>query len=101
MKKTIFDLSFAEGKKVDSELKKTSYFKQYLNGYTLITAILVFFGSFVLGYFSGTENVSVEAFALLFGILIGFLALLTLLFWFKRFDLVKKYYEEKYSKEQK
>lgn len=101
MKKTVFDLSSEEGKKIDKELRCTSYYKQYLVGY-IATILFIFFMYIVVTSLHEFINpiISEDTFSLIcIMILSGFVALISLLFWFKRFDLVKKYYGEKYSKE--
>lgn len=97
MKKTVFDLSREEGKKIDKELKSTSYFKQYLMGYiaTMLFIVLMYIVITSLYEFIN-PTVSDGTFSLIcIMILSGFVALITLLFWFKRFNLVKEYYELK------
>lgn len=103
MKKTIFDLSYEEGKKVDAELRKTSYFKQYATGFMISIVLLVFLSCielFVLALFENTiSDTLYQALpAVSIVIMIGFAILFLLLFFFKRFDLVKQFYEEKYNK---
>ena len=96
MKKTVFDLKFEEGKKLDTELRKTSYFKQYILGYAISLIMLILAVSGLIFSLSIEES-AVTDFYLITSIMImiGFASLFTLLFWFKRFDLIKKYYDEK------
>ena len=100
MKKTIFDLSNKEGRKLDIEFQKTSYFKQYAKGYVTSLLVLIILGTtYSLSLPDTIERTSffiVSSVGAM--IMIGFASLLTLLFWFKRFDLIKMYYEEKNEK---
>lgn len=101
MKKTIFDLSLQEGKQIDKEISKTSYFKQYVGGYifTIIFLVFVYFIGTALYVFDNptyqeeTANVIYSIGLIIIG---SAMAIGLLLFWFKKFDLIKKYYEEKY-----
>lgn len=99
MKKTVFDLSYDEGKKIDKELKRTSYFKQYFMGYIL--TILFFVIVYFVGIFMCVDckAISEETLNIIVAIglmLVGcFIVVSMLLFWFKRFDLAKEYYESK------
>lgn len=103
MKKSIFDLTRKEGVQVDKELRKTSYYKQYVLGYLYVVLMLLLLGVILPSIGSDIENVtlSTDTELILFSVTIGFASLLSLLFYFKRFDLVKKYYEEKCNKEEK
>lgn len=91
MKKTVFDLSFNEGKKIDKELHKTSYYKQYVRGYGLCTLLTLIIGCDLIGAFDKSVPATM--------VMIGFVSVNTLLFLFKRFDLVKEYYETKKEEE--
>ena len=95
MKKTIFDLKFEEGKKLDKELHKTSYFKQYTRGYIFSLLVLIFMGFGVITSLAPEEATSSTYLIVPIMIMVGFGSLFTLLFWFKRFDLIKDYYEKK------
>lgn len=103
MKKTVFDLTNKEGVKIDKELKKTSYFKQYLGGYIYSIFILAILGLVIPETIIDVVKLelSPDILLLCWLIMVGFASLLTILFWFKRFDLVKQYYEEKCHKEEK
>lgn len=105
MKKSVFELTRKEGKKVDKRLRKTSYFRQYLLEFALTIMILAFVIGFLLGYVDANESIDsnlLEMFnALIIIIGFGFIAVVSILFAFKRFDLVKKYYEEVYVKKEK
>ena len=95
MKKSIFDLSFKEGVALDYEIRKTSYYKQYLKGFILtICMLLVLGGGLICGLFTD-ETVSPTLMIITIIVMIGFASLMSLIFWFKRFDLMKQYYEEK------
>lgn len=99
MKKTIFDLKYEEGRKVDMELRKTSYFKQYILGYAISICMLILIGSGLIFSFSMEESTVTDSYLIIpIMIMVGFASLFTLLFWFKKFDLIKKYYEEKSEK---
>ena len=101
MKKTIFDLSYKEGKKIDKELRKTSYYKQYLNEYLIIVCILGFVWGFTVGNLGANESIDSSLYEMFFSIsliiIIGFLAIISIIFAIKRFNLVKDYYNEKYA----
>ena len=91
MKKTIFDLSYEEGKKLEKEIKKTSYYNQYrMIGYCSITIMVIIL---VSSFFSEELTAPSENFFSLFTL--GFMILIFLLYNFKRFDLMKMYYDEK------
>lgn len=100
MKKTIFDLTLEEGKKIDKEIRKTSYFKQYVSGYIFTALFLLFIyflgtGLYIFhnpAYQEETANVINSVGLIIIG---SSMAISSLLFWFKKFDLIKKYYEEK------
>ena len=99
--KGIFDLNFKEGINLDLKIKKTSYYKQYLKGYIVSTIILFIIGlTAIADLFVDYEKNSV-AICLAFIILGGFLSILVLLFTFKRFDLIKDFYEETKKEEKK
>ena len=95
MKKTVFDLSLKEGKKIDKEIRKTSYFKQYIKGYifTILFLIFVYFlgtGLYVFDnptYQEATANLIYSIGIIIIG---STMAISMLLFWFKKFDLIKK-----------
>ena len=95
MKKSIFDLTFKEGAALDLEIRKTSYYKQYVKGYILAICIAVLFN---VGLISGVlSDKSVTPALIMIGtiIVVCFVSLITLIFWFKRFDLMRLYFEEK------
>ena len=102
MKKTVFDLTYKEGKEIDKAMRKTSYYKQYLTIYAVIVVLFVLVAGFMIGFVSSTATTDshigdlIEFAGLV--ISIGFLSIICLLMEFKRFDLVKKYYEEKVQK---
>ena len=91
MKKTIFDLKNTEGIKLDFEMRKTSYYRQYLISY--IFSFLILAIGFVIGIIYLPENDLVSI------IILCFMALITLLFMFKKFDLLKEYYNSKNEKQ--
>lgn len=100
MKKTVFDLSLEEGKKIDKEIRKTSYFKQYIGGYIFTILFLLF--AYLLGtglYMFDNPTYNEETVTIIYSIgiiIIGSaMSIAILLFWFKKFDLIKKYYDEK------
>ena len=96
MKKTVFDLNYEEGRKIDMELRKTSYFKQYILCYLLSLGTLILIGSgFIFTSLMIESDVTDFYLTTHLMIITGFSLLFTLLFGFKRFDLIKKYYEEK------
>jgi len=95
MKKSIFDLTFKEGVELDLEIRKTSYYKQYLKGYILIICFLVLLGAGFIGYLSFDDTISSSLKVISMIILLGFTSLICLNFWFKRFDLMKIYFDEK------
>ena len=103
MKKSIFDLTYKEGKEIDKAMRKTSYYKQYLTEYLLTIAIFAFILGFSIGFVSASDSVNSQMIELIDEIAIiigaGFVAIISILFAFKRFDLVKKYYEEKVKKD--
>ena len=103
MKKSVFDLTYKEGKEVDRAMRKTSYYKQYLTQYALIVVVYAFVMGLMIGIASSITSFDPHIADLIeiSGIIItvGFLAVICLLFAFKRFDLVKKYYEEKVKKD--
>lgn len=80
------------------EIGKTSYYKQYINGFILSICMLLILE---IGLISGLffdETVSATVTIICMLILIGFASLMCLLFWFKRFDLMKQYYDDKIEK---
>lgn len=94
MKKTIFDLKYSDGIKLDKELKKTSYFQQYFASVCLSVWILC-----VGGIVSITNCIETGAdITIPVVLLAGFASLIVLLFRFKRFDLIKEYYNSKNDK---
>ena len=95
MKKSIFDLTFKEGVALDLEIRKTSYYKQYLKGFIITMLILILLGSGFIGVTIADETVSLAIKTISIVILIGFASINLLIFWFKRFDLMKQYFEEK------
>ena len=100
MKKNVFELSYKEGKKVDKELRKTSYYKQYANGYMFSMICLIILSITFAPALYTTEATTMELITPIM-IIIGFASLFTLIYWFKRFDLVKQYVEAKAEKENK
>jgi len=95
MKKSIFDLSFKEGVELNLEIGKTSYYKQYVKGFLLsICMLLLLGGGLICGLFTD-ESVSSTIIFISIIIVIGFASLMCLLFWFKRFDLMKQYHDDK------
>lgn len=97
MKKTVFDLTYKEGKKIGKEMRKTSYYKQYQLGYSIYALMLILI-AFITMF---SDSIDIDIKEIYYVIFFGFLAIMSLLFWFKQFDLFKKYYEEKYNKEEK
>jgi len=95
MKKSIFNLTFKEGVALDLEIRKTSYYKQYLKGFTLTLCMLLLLGSGFIGVAFTDETVSPALKTISIIVLLGFASIMSLLFWFKRFDLMKQYFEEK------
>ena len=104
MKKSIFDLTTKEGKNLDKNFRKTSYYKQYLKVYLLEIGLYALIAGFAIGWTSaGIEDeinptVSEIFTTSAFIVMIGFIAISAMLFGFKKFDLLKKYYEEKEEK---
>lgn len=103
MKKSIFDLSLEEGKKLENEVRKTSYFKQYVGGYIFTAIFLIFVYFLGTGLYMFDNPTYQEETANLIDsigiIIVGSLtAISALLFWYKRLDLIKKYYDEKNEK---
>ncbi len=100
MKKSIFDLDYKEGKKIDKELRKTSYYKQYLKEYIMIMCVLMFVSGSILGWIGADESIDSSLYEMFFsiGLIIatGFFAVISIIFGIKRFNLVKQYYDEKY-----
>lgn len=97
MKKTIFDLTFNEGVKLDLEIRKTSYYKQYLKGFILTICMLLVLGVGLISGLFSDETISSSIIIVSMILIIGFASLMCLIFWFKRFDLMKQYYELKNS----
>ena len=95
MKKNVFELTYAEGKKIEKELKETSYGKQFyfLVNYPLYVVIVLIFLVFFL-YFVDGKNIINEAFMIA---LIAACFLQVLLRW-KWMQLIKVYYDEKVKK---
>lgn len=99
IKKSIFDLTFKEGKEVEKAMRKSSYYKQYLIQFLLSDFVIIVFACWIISHFSGSNlddafmNEAVQG--IVFIIALGFIAIIELLFEFKRFDLVKMYYKEK------
>lgn len=100
MKKSVFNLTKKEFKAIDKEMRKISYFKQYYLIYILSILLLIFAGMIgVLVYCEGgkelfdekTLNIILSCAIILLGF---FASLMALISGFKRFDLVKKYYDE-------
>lgn len=98
MKKTIYDLNKQEGTKLDLEIRKTSYFKQYtLNfGISVIALIIIAWGSILWLEDMNAENII----PIVITITAGFLMFYCLIYEFKRFDLIKDYYEKKKDKKE-
>jgi len=90
MKKSIFGLSYEEGIKLDKELKKTSYFRQYY----LINIVSVSFIVLILIAILFSKDLNDSTINICFLIAIGFVSIIYLIFNFKRFDLIKLYYDE-------
>ncbi len=97
MKKNVFELSYKEGKKIDRELRKTSYYKQYATGYMFSMICLIILSLTFAPALYTTEATTIELITPAM-IIIGFASLFTLIYWFKRFDLVKQYVESKNEK---
>ena len=101
MKKTVFDLDYKEGRKIDKQLRKTSYYKQYSLQY--IIGIIVLFIcvmsvlSDVMLSSSIDSNTKDIVWCVSVIILLCFVALISIIFGIKRFNLVKQYYDEKYA----
>ena len=102
MKKTIYELNNKEGKALLKEFKKTSYYKQYFMDCITTIIILALICGFILGWYSVCDcpNSSIIEMISAVGIVICicFIALIAILFSFKRLDLVKEYYETKKEK---
>ena len=95
--KNIFELTNQEGQKVDFEAKKTSYCKQYRMFYLVSCFILLLtfiYVSFI--YFQFTDlPYSQLLYGIAIAIILSFFALIFMLFNFKRFDLIRDFYNEK------
>lgn len=91
MKKSIFDLNYEEGIKLDKELRKTSYFRQYY----IINCVSISFIVIMLIALLLSKEITEAITALYFLIAVCFASIIYLIFNFKRFDLIKKYYDEK------
>ena len=100
MKKSIFSLTYKEGKELDKKMRKTSYYKQYLKVFLLEIVLFDLFVGFFIGWTSeGIEekvgSVASEIFSTsAIIVVLGFVAISAMLFGFKRFDLIKQYYED-------
>ena len=90
--KSIFELSYSEGKKIDAEVRKTSYFKQYLIIYIVCYITLIIGFLILTGICTATEFSQLYAIGLT--ILISAFAIITILFQFKRMNLINQYYYE-------
>ncbi len=101
MKKTVFDLDYKEGRKIDKELRKTSYYKQYLKEYIGIMCVLMVVSGFLLGWIGADDSIDSSLYEMFFsiGLIIaaGFFSLISIIFGIKHFNLVKQYYDEKYA----
>lgn len=91
MKKSIFVLTFEEIKKVDIKLRGSGYFKLYTLCYA-ISLITLFLVGVALCFAVSIGELLAEDYYLI--LLICFCILFTLLYFFKRFELIKQYYEE-------
>lgn len=99
-KKLIYELNKKETKELEKIFKKSSFYKQYMAGYTASFIILVisYWYAIVLYEFDNpaySEETSAMIFSVGFMIFAGFFSILCLMTIFKRMDLIKKYYEEK------
>ena len=95
MKNSVFELTYAEGKKIEKELKETSYGKQFYflaNSPLYVVCILLLDGIF--SRFIDGENIFNNTFLLA---LIAAFCLQVLLRW-KWIQLIKVYYDEKVKK---
>ncbi len=91
--KSIFELSYSDGRKIDAEVRKTSYYKQYLKIYTVCYIELIIGLMILVGICSATEFSQLYAIGLT--ILISAFAIISILFQFKRLNLINQYYYEK------
>ena len=90
--KSIFELSYSEGRKIDAEVKKTSYYKQYLRIYIVCYIELIIGLMILVGLCSSTGFSQLYAIGLI--ILISAFAIITMLFQFKKLNLINQYYYE-------
>lgn len=94
MKKSIFDLTKEETKKINLELIRTSYFQRYILSYFLVVLVSTLFGIFITIISDFDKDMILdEGMAML--VIVLFIAIITILFLFKMFDLMKEYYEQK------
>lgn len=92
MKKSIFDLSFMEGFKLQLNVSKTSYYRQYVKNYILTIFIVALVSFSYIKYISkADENLSTICYIIIF----CFVGLTGMICSYKRFDLMKQYFEEK------
>ncbi len=109
--KSIFELSNEDIKKLEPEFRNTSYFKKYMMCYT--SAILILFLGFVFLAFvlfnfvtADLENIEnpfysvITTLTFVIGctILLSCAALISVIFKYKKLDLMKQYYNEKSNK---
>ena len=85
--KSIFELSYSDGRKIYAEVRKTSYFKQYLGIYIYCYIALTIGFLILTGICSVTEFSQLYAIGLT--ILISAFAIITMLFQFKKMNLRK------------
>lgn len=102
MKKSIYDLSRTELKTVFKEFRKTHYYKRYLMEYMSLNIIFILVASFTLCWFFYCDNNCSQIVDLLSGLgyilVVGIFLIIDVLFIFKKYDLLKSYYEEKKAK---
>lgn len=90
MKKSIFDLTYAEGMQLDREFRKTSYARQYYLSFAVIIVLLI-----LVETLCAVLTESVDALFITLAIMVGFFFMACVISQFKRFDVIKKYYDEK------
>lgn len=100
--KSIFKLNKKEWKKLEKELRKSYFYRQYIIEFIVGIIFFSFVCGFFLGRISGLEylNKSTKDMYISIGVIIffGFITILAILFAFKKLDLLKKYYEENKEK---